>query len=114
MGKRTTIISVLIVSVLVLSSLLFSFIVHGRITGGETSDGSKWSGMDESVIEKYAEESGHAPADPLLPVEEGDLLLFLFAAGGFISGCLVGYFWRKLFGEGLRVSSGDKPEEAGA
>lgn len=112
--RKTSVISILIVAFLVAASVLLSFMLHRRSTEAETDGDLKWSGMDESVIEKYAEESGRTPAEPLIPVEEGDLLLFLFAIGGFFSGCLVGYLWRKLFGEKASPAFQDEPKGIGS
>jgi hypothetical protein len=47
---------------------------------------AKWGGVDESVVEKYAEEHGRAPKDPVINTDQGDLLLFLFLLGGAVSG----------------------------
>lgn len=68
--------------------------------------GEKWQGIDESVIEKYAEERGGAAGDPFLAVE-GDLLLFLFALAGAVGGFVIGYLWHKVFVAGRR------PEDPG-
>jgi ABC-type cobalt transport system substrate-binding protein len=56
----------------------------------------KWAGIDEAVIEKYAEERGREAAEPLIPVE-GDLLLFLFTVAGIAGGFIMGYYWHKVF-----------------
>ena len=57
---------------------------------------AKWSGVDESVVEKYAEEHGRAPRDPFINTDQGDLLLFVFLLGGIVGGFAAGYFWRVL------------------
>ncbi|RMF89072.1 MAG: cobalt transporter [Planctomycetota bacterium] len=57
----------------------------------------KWSGVDESVVERFAENAGRAPADPLLNTDQGDLLLFMFLIAGVIGGFIAGYSWSKLF-----------------
>ena len=59
----------------------------------------KWAGIDEAVIERYAEGQGRQAADPLIPVE-GDLLLFLFAMAGAAGGFGMGYYWHKIFAVG--------------
>lgn len=41
---------------------------------------SKWSGVDESVVKKFAEEAGRPPRDPYINVAQGDLAL-LFSGG---------------------------------
>jgi hypothetical protein len=58
----------------------------------------KWSGNDVIVGEKIKDISGTDPADPIINLT-GDLGLFVFAIGGFAAGTIVGYQWRKLFGE---------------
>jgi ABC-type cobalt transport system substrate-binding protein len=57
---------------------------------------AKWGGVDESVVEKYAEEHGRAAQDPLINTDQGDLLLFLFLLGGATGGFAAGYYWRTL------------------
>jgi ABC-type cobalt transport system substrate-binding protein len=57
---------------------------------------AKWGGVDESVVEKYAEEHGRAARDPIINTDQGDLLLFLFLLGGAIGGFAAGYYWRTL------------------
>jgi cobalt/nickel transport system permease protein len=77
-----------------LVSALFSVTV---LAGENPSDSAgKWSGVDESVIEKVAKEHGHPPAEPLIDTERGDLLLFLFLIAGAIGGFVAGYSWRRL------------------
>jgi ABC-type cobalt transport system substrate-binding protein len=72
---------------LTLCALLFS------LSAAEAAD---WSGVDETVVEKYAEEHGRAPVDPLINTDQGDLLLFMFLLGGTIGGFIAGYYWRTL------------------
>ncbi len=55
-----------------------------------------WSGVDETVVEKYAEEHGRASVDPLINTDQGDLLLFMFLLGGTVGGFFGGYYWRML------------------
>ncbi|MFO7983937.1 MAG: hypothetical protein R6V08_10830 [Desulfuromonadales bacterium] len=65
----------------------------------------KWKGIDESVIEKYAQDRGADATDPFLPME-GDLLLFLFALAGGIGGFIMGYYWHKVIVAGKREEDG--------
>lgn len=48
----------------------------------------KWSGVDESVVEKYAKEHGREKQKSLIDTDQGDLLLYVFllavVLGGFI------------------------------
>jgi hypothetical protein len=60
-----------------------------------SSDG-KWPGVDESVIEKYATVHGREPRQPLIPTDQGDLLLFAFFLAGVVGGFVAGYCWRTL------------------
>ncbi len=63
----------------------------------------KWSGVDESVIERYAKQAGYPASKPLFGIQ-GDLLLFLFLAAGLIAGFIIGYYWRALFKSGVPES----------
>ena len=61
------------------------------------ASGASWSGVDEVVVEKFAREAGRPPRGPFIPVEEGDLLLFLFLSAGAAGGFVAGYYFRQLF-----------------
>ncbi|HEG44211.1 MAG TPA: hypothetical protein ENH94_09205, partial [Phycisphaerales bacterium] len=41
-----------------------------------------FKGVDETVIEKFAEEAGREAKKPLIDMGEGDLLLMMFLAAG--------------------------------
>ncbi len=56
----------------------------------------KWSGVDETVVEKYAKEHGREARDPLINTDQGDMLLFVFLLAGAIGGFAAGYYWRML------------------
>ena len=56
----------------------------------------KWSGVDESVIEKVAKEHGQEPRKPLINTDQGDLLLFVFLLAGAVGGFIAGYYWKTL------------------
>jgi hypothetical protein len=56
----------------------------------------KWTGVDESVVEKIAEENGRVAHDPIINTDQGDLLLFVFLAAGVVGGFIGGYYWRVL------------------
>jgi cobalt/nickel transport system permease protein len=56
----------------------------------------KWQGVDESVVEKIAKESGRTAHAPLINTGEGDMQLFVFLLAGAIGGFAAGYYWRKL------------------
>jgi cobalt/nickel transport protein len=58
----------------------------------------KWSGVDETVVERYAEKAGHPAREPFINTDRGDMLLFVFLVGGAIGGFIGGYYFRELFG----------------
>lgn len=76
----------LIISVVMLITLYSSL-----VTASE-----KWSGVDESVIEKYAKEHGREAKEPLINTDQGDLLLFVFLLAGTVGGFAAGYYWKTL------------------
>jgi len=57
---------------------------------------AKWGGVDESIVERYAEEYGRTPRDPIINTDQGDLLLLVFLLGGAAGGFFAGYYWRVL------------------
>lgn len=59
----------------------------------------KWSGVDESVVEKFAKEHGREARTPFINTDQGDLLLFVFLLAGTIGGFVAGYYWRILMVE---------------
>ena len=58
---------------------------------------AKWSGVDESVVEKFAEQANRPPQKPLIDIGEGDLPLFCFLVAGAAGGFIAGYYFRELF-----------------
>ncbi len=58
-----------------------------------------WTGVDEAVVEKIAKEQGRVVKSPLINTDQGDLLLFVFLAGGAIGGFAAGYCWRQLISD---------------
>ena len=56
----------------------------------------KWPGVDEVVVEKYAEEAGRPAHKPFINTDQGDLLLFCFLIAGAIGGFVAGYSYRSL------------------
>lgn len=65
----------------------------------EPAAAEKWAGVDEAVVEKYAEAAGRPARAPLLPVDKGDVLLFCFLLAGAAGGFVAGYSYRALFGK---------------
>lgn len=62
-----------------------------------SAEEGKWTGVDESVVEKVAKEHGREAWEPFINTDQGDLLLFVFLVGGAIGGFVMGYYWRGLF-----------------
>lgn len=60
----------------------------------------RWTGVDVSIVGKYAEKYGHPPRKPYINTDQGDLLLFVFTTAGVIGGFIIGYNFRKLFFDG--------------
>ena len=58
---------------------------------------AKWAGVDETVVEKYAEEAGRPAWKPFINTDQGDLLLFFFLIAGAVGGFVGGYCFRELF-----------------
>jgi hypothetical protein len=58
---------------------------------------ASWSGVDETVIEKFAEQAGRTAREPFINTDQGDLLLFAFLVAGIIGGFIGGYSFRVLF-----------------
>lgn len=56
----------------------------------------RWTGVDESVVEKFASEQGREAHGPLINTDQGDLLLFVFLLAGAVGGFAAGYSWRML------------------
>jgi len=79
---------VLVVAVLLLAA--GSWVALDMATGS-------WSGVDESVVERIAEEAGRPARDPYINTDQGDLLLFVFLLAGVCGGFAAGYFYRTLF-----------------
>lgn len=71
--------------------LLLFFSLQAFIYGAE-----KWPGVDETVVEKFAEEHGREARKPFINTDQGDLLLFVFLLAGAAGGFAAGYYWRTL------------------
>ncbi len=75
-------------------------------TAGRCGD---WSGVDKTVVEKFAKEAGREPRQPFINTDRGDLLLFVFLLAGTAGGFMAGYCFRNLFGpESKRTDAGNK------
>ena len=67
---------------------------------------ASWSGVDEAVIEKFAEKAGRPAREPFINTDQGDLLLFVFLAAGIVGGFIAGYNFRTLFPPRRRKQGG--------
>jgi hypothetical protein len=56
-----------------------------------------WRGVDETVVEKHAEEAGRSALPPMINTDRGDLPLFLFLLAGAIGGFAGGYCYHQAF-----------------
>jgi len=83
--------------VAVIGVVLLAFTIF--FSGVAPAEASKWTGVDEAVIEKIAKEQGREPKEPLINTEQGDLLLFVFLLAGTVGGFAAGYYWRVLIAE---------------
>lgn len=84
-SKKSGIISCLFFLLVTFHCLLFTAVFA-----------ADWSGVDESVVEKYAKEHGREAHEPLINTDQGDLLLFVFLLAGTAGGFAAGYYWRQL------------------
>ena len=64
-----------------------------------TNEEGEWTGIDVSIVGKYATKYGHPPREPYINTDKGDLLLFVFTIAGVIGGFIMGFNARKLFYE---------------
>jgi hypothetical protein len=69
----------------------WAFLVSGHASSGQ------WPGVDEAVIGRFVEESGHR-SPPLLDWVRGDVLLFAFLVAGLLAGFVLGFFARAALG----------------
>lgn len=65
----------------------------------QTEEKGAWTGIDVSIVGKYATKYGRPPRDPYINTDQGDLLLFVFTAAGVIGGFIIGFNVRKIFYE---------------
>ena len=76
--------------------ILVGFLSLSLAPSAFCGDEKKWTGVDESVVEKYAKEHGREARRPYIDTDQGDLLLFVFLLAGTAGGFLAGYSWNNL------------------
>ena len=74
----------------------WAYLVSGHASSGQ------WPGVDEAVVGRFVEDSGHRTA-PLLDWVRGDLLLFAFLVAGLLAGFVLGFFARAVLGREERA-----------
>ena len=65
----------------------------------QATEHGAWTGIDVSIVGKYAEKYGRPPRKPYINTDQGDLLLFVFTLAGVVGGFVIGFNARKLFYE---------------
>ncbi len=78
--------------------LVMAFLLFATLALPAASLAGQWQGVDETVVEKVAQEHGRAASTPLIN-PSGDMLLFVFTVSGAAGGFMMGYFYRMLFAE---------------
>jgi hypothetical protein len=73
---------------------------------GLPAPAASWPGVDETVIEKFAEQGGRQAREPLINTDQGDLLLFVFLLAGIVGGFIGGYCFCVLFPPKRRQKDG--------
>ncbi len=94
-------------------ALVICFFITGIVLSAPVSaDASSWKGVDETVIEKVANEHGRGSKPLFIDLEDqGDLPLFLFLIAGVVGGFGAGYAWRMLVAEKAAASQTEKAKE---
>lgn len=86
---------------------LIFLVVVGVLVFGKAD----YQGADVSVTalaDQFARKVGAGSRDPFINTDKGDLLLFLFAFSGLVSGFFLGYQWRSLFPAKESILKNDK------
>ncbi len=89
----------IVMVVCLLSAVLCSLAAFGS---------EKWQGIDQTVVGKFAAEQGREAHRPLINIDQGDLLLFVFLLAGTVGGFIAGYSWRMLVNEKSSAASKEK------
>ncbi len=77
--------------------IVFSLCVAAVFMALLMTKDTQWSGVDETVVEKFAEEAGREARDPYINTDQGDILLFVFLLAGVAGGFVLGYYYRDVF-----------------
>lgn len=96
--KRLTIAAIFLIVSFAFGNLSITF-----------AEEEKWTGVDESVVQKIAKEHGREAHKPLINTDQGDLLLFVFLLAGASGGFLAGYSWKNLMEK--KTGCEDKQDE---
>lgn len=75
--------------------LLAGMLVSGPMSA--CGEAASWAGVDETVIEKFAEKAGRPARDPFINTDRGDIILLAFLLAGMGGGFAAGYWFRALF-----------------
>ncbi|MFN3531370.1 MAG: hypothetical protein ACK41Q_02490 [Candidatus Brocadia sp.] len=83
------------------SAILFAEGSPGKndIPTTQKTEDEAWTGIDVSIVGKYATKYGHPPSEPYINTDQGDLLLFVFTVAGVVGGFIIGFNARRLFYE---------------
>ncbi len=92
---------------LVIFPLYTAYCLHPTVSPAA----EKWTGVDASVVEKYAKEQGHEAHAPVINTDQGDLLLFVFLLAGTVGGFVAGYYWRVLMAEKTPAATREKRDD---
>jgi hypothetical protein len=79
------------------SPALFAQTGKAEAPATQANENEAWTGIDVSVVGKYATKYGRPPRDPYINTDKGDLLLFVFTAAGVIGGFVIGFNVHKIF-----------------
>lgn len=80
---------------LIVTVLCFALVFTILLSMGAAE--TKWPGVDDAVVKKFAEDAGRPAREPFLNFGEGDVQLFVFLIAGAVGGFVAGYYYRDLF-----------------
>ena len=67
------------------------------VSSGLFQPDAKWAGVDEAVVNHFAEKAGRPAQEAYINVGRGDMQLFFFLLAGALGGFVAGYHYRELF-----------------